>query len=369
MSCTYHTGTLLTITPTYVVATPEFSGGSFRRSRMQRYAEKNLKSNNHNGKLSRKAQTRIKNAVNWLIESAKYKAVRSKADGKFFHFKVNFITLTIPKTDAELAPERLVKRALHNWLIYARKYLGLRNYVWKIEQHKSGQLHIHLTTDTFIHYKRLRATWNKCLSHHGLLDRYIEKSGDSNPNSTDVHSVKHVRNLSAYIAKYMSKEASLSSGYKGRIWGCNYDLSASNKCQVVIPRGEEYEKMSELLSKDIKWKRIEGKPNAMGERRKVGEIYFMEKRNWQKMRRGLIKEAYDEHRFYIRSQAQKPPPNYYEVDFFGSLKEVIAREKKSNFDNQVKVNDNEKQTQIPGRVVRSDTAGSLEERQVQMHLV
>lgn len=369
MNSNYHTGTLLTIHPTYIVATPEWSGPGLRRSKLQRKSESNLSNNDHQGKLSRKAQTRLRNSVNWLIESAKRKAVRVKSTGQVFYFKVNFITLTIPKVDAELADEKIVKKALHNWLVFARKYMYLKNYVWKVEQHKSGQLHIHLTTDTFIHYRKLRSSWNKCLQHHGLLDEYIERSGDNDPNSTDVHSVKHVKNLGAYISKYMAKDAGMSSKFKGRIWGCNYDLSSENKCQVVVSRGEEYEKMRELQDRDVEWKVIEGKEDAMGRKKRIGEIYYMRPRNWRKMRRSVIGEAYDTHRFYIRSQAQKPPPEYFSIDYFGG-KMGEKSDAISKFDVTIKKeNTNEEQERVCSGLVRCDQTANHKERQLQMHFM
>ena len=39
----------------------------------------------------------------------------------------------------------------------------------------------------------------------GYIDKYEKQFGNRNPNSTDVHSVKHVKRLASYLSKYMAK--------------------------------------------------------------------------------------------------------------------------------------------------------------------
>src|SRR3569832_1458350 len=136
------TGYNIYIKPTYVVTMPEFSKSNKPRSLKQRHNEKNLEKNSHKGLLSKKAMSRLRNAINWLTASAKYKRIYSKRDKKAFWFKVNFITLTIPPQNGKCVSEKMFKKALHAWLVYAQKYFYLKNYVWKIEAHEDNRLHI-----------------------------------------------------------------------------------------------------------------------------------------------------------------------------------------------------------------------------------
>src|SRR2546422_4466397 len=92
----HYIGDNVYIRPTYFVIKSEYSGLSGRRSLRQKTSEVNLKDNSTKGFLSMKAKSKMKNALNWLHVSAKYKAVYSKREQKSFWFKVNFITLTIP---------------------------------------------------------------------------------------------------------------------------------------------------------------------------------------------------------------------------------------------------------------------------------
>lgn len=315
------------IKPTYIVTMPEFSGGSGVRSRKQLLNEVNLKSNEHNGVLSKKAMCKLRNAVNWLVSSAAYKRVYSKADKKSFWFKVNFVTLTVPPQSNGIVSEKLFKKALHAWIVYARKYFYLKNYVWKIETHKDGRLHVHLSTDTFLHYKQLQQSWNRTLFNYGLLENHFKQFGNYEPNSTDVHSVRKVNDVAAYLCEYMAKKSALPEGYRGRIWSCNYELSHSNSCKMQVDPTEMNECMRTLAHKQIHYSAIESPPDIFGKKKKVGEIFFVNTDTWSRLIKGKIKDKYDEHRFYIRKGSQSPTLGYFEIDKFSekTVGEYIAK--------------------------------------------
>lgn len=319
----YHTEQRFSIYPTYIISTPIFTGGNGIRSKAQRDNEKNLTDNSAKGQLSKKASTKLNNAVNWLVSSAQYKRVYSKQEQKHFYFKINFITLTIPEQPTDQVNGKVVSEMLHTWITYARKYFYLRNYVWKIEAGKKGLLHIHLTTDTFIHYKRVRDSWNKIMQKRNLIDHYYNRTGHYNPNSTDIHSVKNVRNIGGYICKYMSKESGLPDSFRNRIWGCSVNLSHENKCCHLADQGSIGQVVKPLMNRNIRWKRLESKPDRMGMVKSVGEIFFVNERVWKDYITGAIKEAYDTHRFYIRSCAIKPPKEYFEIEYIKEPVKII----------------------------------------------
>jgi NDP-sugar pyrophosphorylase family protein len=64
----------------------------------------------------------------------------------------------------------------------------------------------------------------------GYIDRFKEKNGHDNPNSTDIHSLKSVQNPSAYITKYMTK-ADQERKMEGRVWGSSKNLTKVNSFQ------------------------------------------------------------------------------------------------------------------------------------------
>jgi len=314
-------GQNLYIKPSYVVSIPEFyrEGGNTRSLAFIENQE-NLKDNDQNGQLSRKAITQLRNSINWICLAAKKKRVYVKAKQTSFEFKINFVTLTLPDTDKPITSEDLQKNLLNPFLTYMRKYHSLSNYVWRLEFQANGKLHVHLTADTFLHYQTIRDTWNRLLDKNGYLDSFFENEKHKNPNSTDVHATRKIKNMAAYLSKYMSKQgnnfkyplkrvsekitAAYSAGLgekqisklvelqkkiqqkpvkrlgaldwkkwyfhrvnfwnspfnprpiKGRIWGCSKALSQSNKLAVHVPANECHKDLRCLMASNIQYKEL-----------------------------------------------------------------------------------------------------------------
>lgn len=202
-------GQNLYVKPSYVVSIPEYYKENGSCSVLELQNQENLLDNDHNGKLSRKAVTGLRNSINWLCLAAKKKRVFNKTENKNFYFKINFITLTLPDTKEPILSTDLQKKLLNPFLTYMRKYHGLKNYVWRLEFQANGKLHVHLTSDTFLHHVTIRETWNRLLEKNDYLELFYNKNGHMNPNSTDVHATKKIKNMAAYLAKYMSKKNSM----------------------------------------------------------------------------------------------------------------------------------------------------------------
>lgn len=312
-------GQNLYIKPSYVVSIPEFYSENKGMSAEAMENQKNLLENNRKGKLSRKAVQGLRNSINWLCLAAKEKHVFERKTQKSFKFKVNFVTLTLPDTKAPIQSPELQKQLLNPFLTYMRKYHSLKNYVWRLEFQANGKLHVHLTTDTFLHLTAIRETWNRLLDKHGYLDLYYKKHGHKNPNSTDVHATKKIKNLAGYLSKYMSKKNSfyeyppkkiqeqinntIMAGLgekalkpliaklakarkhkvkplgaldykawyfqrlnfwnspfnprpiKGRIWSCNYELSKANKTVLHLPQ-PDVGHLRCLMNSEIQYKEL-----------------------------------------------------------------------------------------------------------------
>lgn len=295
-------GQIVYIKPTQIVSVPEFDTPKnlFSAERIANHA--NLKLNKHKNKLSPKAINRIKTAINWLVVSAKEKTVYNKATNKRFNFKVNLITLTLPDTSEKITEYQFKKQLMHPFLVYMKKFYGLKNYVWKVEFQNNGKLHLHLTTDSFISHHVLRHYWNQLLEKNNFLEDFKKKYKHNNPNSTDVHAVWKVKNLGAYIAKYMSKNEDSKEIVNGRIWGCNYELSDKNKCVVGINRDECATELRCLMNPQIKYKEIVNQDATTGKIYKNAEVFFINLNQWQTLISGKILETFNRHRFNIRNQ-------------------------------------------------------------------
>lgn len=255
----------------------------------------NLKQNKPNGIISHKAKRRICTAIDWMLYLSSEKTFFDPRRQKSFKFKLNFVTLTLPSK--QVHSDQVIKnKCLNQFLIELKRDFFIKRYVWRAEPQANGNIHFHIVTDKFIPWSQLRKSWNRIIEKLGYVTRYGDEMREwhkdgfrvrrdllkywseekqkkaykegmrgnwSNPNSTDVHSIYKVRNLSAYLAKYMAKETDYvnkrtgdsrtypaSSGGKtgqytihcvqrvpkyrpieGKLWGLSHSLS---KLQSVV---------------------------------------------------------------------------------------------------------------------------------------
>lgn len=157
---------------------------------------------------SRKA---IKKAVDILLQVVPDRVIYNPVIKQYHHFKVGFVTLTMPFNDWFVDGKTAYKQLLKPFLEWLRKTKKCNTYIWKAERQKpidkegnykasEGQIHYHITIPVFIHFAEIRDKWNTLLYNNMYLSE-----DDRNPNSTDVHSVKNVKDLEGYLIKYIAK--------------------------------------------------------------------------------------------------------------------------------------------------------------------
>lgn len=236
--------------------------------------------------LSAQSIRKAKKAISYLIYTSSEKKAYSRKLNKKFKFKVAFITLTL--SDFQHDTDKLIKQELfHQFLVEARKKWKMHRYVWRQEyQKKTGNIHFHLLTNVFIPYLELRNVWNRIQKNNGYLNNFYNRYGSYNPNSTDVHSVKKVKDIAKYITKYMVKgkvnhikkkrestdirrdkslfPRSVSDNLLntlralqscGRVWGCSYDLSHIRGAESELYG--ELQKEIELMKFDSRYVRYD----------------------------------------------------------------------------------------------------------------
>lgn len=216
---------------------------------------KNLEENsNQYNELSQHSVKRLRKSINFLIYISKTKEIQgleilSKSQAftteyekldKFkipVTYKLAMITLTLPAAQIH-TDEEIKAKCLNQFLIEIRKASGLKDYIWKAERQENNNIHFHILINQYIHYAKIRDTWNRIVKKLGYIDNYklnqeeffkngfrlsenpkdkrsektqrkaYEKGkseGWINPNSTDIHSLYKVRNAGAYITKYIAK--------------------------------------------------------------------------------------------------------------------------------------------------------------------
>lgn len=287
----------LYVQPTYVTLVPQYEGAKRSRSNKGHFEKNVITANATHGILSSKAQSKMKNAINWLILAAPKKRVYQKSTKQHFQFKINFITLTLPTANQQHSDTFIKRELLHPWLISVAYKFNLRNYIWKAETTKNGTIHFHITTDTFVHWKDIRRTWNKQLERHGYIDEFESRNGHRDPNSTDVHAVKNVKNLGAYMCKYLTKNDDTRRAITGKLWSASSNLSATNKLTIdsYDMHPSEYNK----LCKDKQVKTLV---------KDFFTIHYFKPSMWFQMTAGIFKQQFLDHLAAIRHNWAESPP-------------------------------------------------------------
>jgi hypothetical protein len=162
--------------------------------------------------------------MKWLLLFSHAKRVYSKATKKSYWFKINFITLTL--SHAQMHSDEYIKRhMLYPFLRWMARSHNAKLYLWKAEAQKNGNIHFHITTNTFIHWKSIRRKWNSIQSKHGYQKVWTDGNIHPDPNSTDVHAVIREEQVANYMVKYMLKNQTDRRLITGRLWACSPELS------------------------------------------------------------------------------------------------------------------------------------------------
>ena len=243
------------------------------------------------GNVSEIAKRKMLRGLKYLLLMANEKTVHNVYTGRMFKFKIAFVTLTLPS--AQIHSDNEIKsKCLNQLLIELKKQYHVKNYIWRAEKQKNGNIHFHILVDKFIPHQELRDRWNRVTNKLGYVDRYrsemlnFHKNGFkirkdllktwpaekqkaafkrgarthwNSPNSTDIHSVQRIQNVKQYISKYLTKNEieikleqkpeSNISVQEGRIWSCNKELSNIKGAQTVIDSELEIE-LEDLLETD-----------------------------------------------------------------------------------------------------------------------
>ncbi len=174
--------------------------------------------NRSHGLFSSKSNAAINLAIDWMILTAtnsegkfKDKEDLNQSTGNFFKWKLNFVTLTLSSKQVH-SDKFIKKKMLGAFLDYLRKKKGVKNYIWRAESQNTssannGNIHFHIILDKWIPWKELRDVWNDIQNNSGYIDPFELKFKHRNPNSTDIHSLKNIANVGAYLSKYCSKNS------------------------------------------------------------------------------------------------------------------------------------------------------------------
>lgn len=159
--------------------------------------------------LSIKQAKRLRKCIEWLYIISKRKSCYNRETKKWFNFRLNMLTLTIPSPynmeDKEVY-RLLLKPFLRN---LKSEYRGCL-YVWKAEVQDNGALHFHINTNVFVAIPWLQLTWNKVLIKNGLLGNTKQMSS----TTTHVKAIFQPEKLARYLSSYISKKDNMKKPWK-----------------------------------------------------------------------------------------------------------------------------------------------------------
>lgn len=181
---------------------------------------KNLKDNRTNGKISKSARRNLLDCVSWFSAIS----VNQGRKGNIKGFRLGLLTLTLPSS--QVHTDIVIKEALNRFFEYMRDNYKLKNYMWRAERQKNGNIHFHIVWNIYVDKIDVSRYWNAALEPLGYIDAYEKKHGKRNPPSTKIEAVHKAKNLALYLAKYLCKETAPDlKPIEGRQWFLSQALS------------------------------------------------------------------------------------------------------------------------------------------------
>lgn len=205
--------------------------------------------------------------------------------GNYKQFRCMFITLTLPSVQVH-EDTVITKQVFGTFLDKCRKLGLLKNYVWRAEKQKNGNIHYHVLTDTFANYSLFKRIWYLSLRVLGYMQAYKEKfskmsfesyrnadfnknrdlssitnayaygvrCGWSEPPACHTTDINDLSAVSKYVSKYISKSDDENPNIvEGRCWGASQSVSNSVKafCSDAIFSKDWYMAGVEIMKRKL----------------------------------------------------------------------------------------------------------------------
>lgn len=201
--------------------------GAIKRTKRQAIQEesiRNLKAGPKPGVMSKNIQHRMTRVLQGWSTAIEYAKATGESEQEMKGRKIIMITLTLPADQAH--DDREIKR--EGLMMYLKKMIRenrLRNYVWRAEAQKNGNIHFHILTDQWVEKSISTEYWLQRLDKLGYIDRFEQKHGHRKPPAVRIEAIRDESLTNAYISKYVAKKDETRS-LEGRIWGCSNNLKA-----------------------------------------------------------------------------------------------------------------------------------------------
>ncbi len=186
-----------------------------------------ISANTYTGVMTQGSKKRLAKAIVLLCESAKEMKVYNEFTKRNQKHIMSFITLTVSNSTRNLNSKEAYETLLQHFIQWMRRTKKATTYIWKAEFQKRGQIHYHITTPTFISYLAIRLKWNELQKRAGLLEEYYKEKKHYDPNSTDIHEVRKIKDMASYLVKEITKSVQNSKSLDGKVWDCSMNLKTN----------------------------------------------------------------------------------------------------------------------------------------------
>jgi hypothetical protein len=250
----------------------------------------------YKGILSKGAIKRLRLAIDGLVAISDWKKAPHPKKNHTIKFKINFITLTLPAPQDKITDKEITNTSLKLFLMWMRRKYPAISYVWKAEAQENGNIHYHIASNQFIHWQEIRDEWNHQLKRHGLIKKFAAKHGHTNPNSTDIHSTRNIRDFAAYLIKYMSKNEEGKRKLDCKLWDCSDNLKTYKRPSTEITYQLSKDLTDYIKRNDTK---IKNDDNF--------SIVFMTRKEWKVYLPPIVENTYQEWIAQIKNHYNQPP--------------------------------------------------------------
>jgi len=175
----------------------------------------------YSGDMTKHSRRRMKRTIECLYMITKRQRVYNRAINKFTWFRLSHLTLTLSSAQENITDREINKQVLQPFLRDCKRKLGMKEYVWKAEKQKNGNIHYHIISDLFGDIPLIRKFWNNHQNTLKLIDKFDSIHGHNNPNSIDIHYVKTDTALVKYLMKYLGKNEKKDLVIDGKVWDCS----------------------------------------------------------------------------------------------------------------------------------------------------
>lgn len=225
----------------------------------------NLEDNRVKGILSPGSIKNIKKNIQIWTDCINAKMIVSRLNNDWLSNQITFCTLTL--CAAQKHTDKEIKRdMLNRFFVNLKRDVNYKTNLWVAEKQDNGNIHFHILFEKYIYWKLIRKNWNKIQNDTGYISDYrnnqntIHKNGFTlrtdkiktwpekkqyeayqygvktnwtDPNSTDIHKLNKIKNITAYITKYLTK-GNNQKKIEGSLWSCTNNFKELKSCDFII---------------------------------------------------------------------------------------------------------------------------------------